>query len=112
MTQLCFILSVGYVGGSYYRSTGTAVDPLCLPKDPEWGMYRDGVQSFRAYVYGAEYETFEFSDLMTTIAQNDIPCAVCLVPNRSVVKMFPGRCYMHYNVFVVKSKYFWIVFLG
>ena len=63
-------------------------------------------------MYGAEYETFEFSDLMTTIAQNDIPCAVCLVTNRSVVKMFPGRCYMHYNVFVVKLKYFWIVFLG
>ncbi|XP_078310678.1 uncharacterized protein LOC144618480 [Crassostrea virginica] len=85
----------GYVGGSLYAHTGAAVDPLCLPKDPEWGIYRDGVQSFRAYVYGAEYQTFEFSDLMSTIAQNDIPCAVCLVPNRSVVKMFPARktCY-------------------
>ena len=105
MTQLCSILSVGYVGGSHYTSTGAAVDPLCLPKDPEWGIYRDGVQSFRAYVYGAEYETFEFSDLMTTIAENDIPCAVCLVTNRSVVKMFPGRCDMYNKVFVVKLQY-------
>ena len=42
-------------------------------------------------MFGAEYETLEFSDFMTTIAQNDIPCSVCLVPNRSVVQMFPGR---------------------
>ena len=106
LTQLYCVLSVGYVGGSFYAHTGAAVDPLCLPKEPEWGIYRDGVQSFRAYVYGAEYETFEFSDLMSTIAQNDIPCSVCLVPNRSVVKMFPGRCDMYYKVFVVKLQYF------
>ena len=56
-------------------------------------------------MFSAEYETFEFSDLMTTIAQNDIPCAVCLVTNRSVVKMFPGRCDMYNKSFVVKLQY-------
>ena len=56
-------------------------------------------------MFGAEYETFGFSDLMTTLAQNDIPCSVCVVPNRSVVKMFPGRCNMNNKVFVVKLQY-------
>lgn len=36
---------------------GAAVDPLCLPKDPEWGLYSDGTDGNKAYVFGAEYET-------------------------------------------------------
>nr|XP_022337655.1 short-chain collagen C4-like [Crassostrea virginica] len=85
----------GYVGGSWYDQYGSAVEPLCLPRDPVWGIYRDGHDSARAYVYGAEYETYSFSDYMSTLVQHDVPCAVCLVPNRSVVEMFPARkrCY-------------------
>lgn len=38
--QNCFI---GFVGGSQYTHTGAAVEPLCLPRKPEWGnYYRDG----------------------------------------------------------------------
>ena len=74
-----------------YAHKGAAVDPLCLPRDPEWGGYKDGTDGAKAYVYGAEYETHMSTDFMKSLRNHDIPCAVCLVRNRSVIKMFPGR---------------------
>ena len=40
---------------------------------------------------GAEYETETVSGYMSTLHDHDVPCAVCLVRKRSVVKMFPGK---------------------
>lgn len=70
---------------------GAAVDPLCLPRDPEWGVYRDGVDKFRASVYGAEYETNTAVGILPTVHMHDVPCAVCLLHSTSIVKMFPGK---------------------
>lgn len=81
----------GFTGGSGYHHVGAAVDPLCLPRDPEWGVYKDGINGNKAYVYGAEYETNTSPGKLPTLHQHDIPCAVCLLRNRSVVKMFPGE---------------------
>ncbi|XP_062612027.1 uncharacterized protein LOC134273737 isoform X2 [Saccostrea cucullata] len=81
----------GFVGGSYSTHKGAAVDPLCLPRDPEWGIYRDGSEGVKAYVYGAEYETETFTSHFTSLHNHDVPCAVCLVQNRSTVQMFPGE---------------------
>ncbi|XP_061178463.1 uncharacterized protein LOC133187121 [Saccostrea echinata] len=85
----------GFAGGSRYNHRGAAVDLLCLPKDPEWGIYKDGNNGDKAYVYGAEYETNTFKSRFTSFHDHDVPCAVCLVKNRSVVKIFPARktCY-------------------
>ena len=83
---------LGYVGGSWYDHIGAAVEPLCLPRDPEWGIYRDGTDGSKAYVYGAEYQSATLPGYKSTVHDNDIPCAVCLVRNRSVVQMIPGRC--------------------
>ncbi|XP_062603270.1 short-chain collagen C4-like [Saccostrea cucullata] len=85
----------GFTGGSHYTHKGAAVDPLCLPRDPEWGTYVNGNNDGRAYVYGAEYEVYSFPGRLTSLNHQDIPCAVCLVQNRSVVEMFPARrtCY-------------------
>lgn len=85
------IFHVGYVGGSYYAHSGAAVDPLCLPRDPEWGMYTDGTDGAKAYVYGAEYKTFTYNS-MSSVHEHYVPCAVCLVRDRSLVEMFPGMC--------------------
>ena len=88
-----------------YYHKGAAVDPLCLPRDPEWGIYKDGTDGAKAYVYGAEYETYTYNS-MPTVHDHDVPCAVCLVRNRSVTKMFPGMymqdkgsslIYIHYE---------------
>uniref|UniRef100_K1RJ29 Short-chain collagen C4 n=1 Tax=Magallana gigas TaxID=29159 RepID=K1RJ29_MAGGI len=85
----------GYVGGSWYTHTGAAVNPLCLPKNPEWGFYRDGTDGEKAYIFGGEYQTNSVPAYMKTLNQHDVPCVVCLVRRRSVVQMFPARktCY-------------------
>ncbi|XP_062571759.1 uncharacterized protein LOC134233773, partial [Saccostrea cucullata] len=79
----------GFVGGSNPGHSGSAVEPLCLPRDPEWGLYKDGFEGDKAYVFGAEYESYTFTSHFTSLHNHDVPCAVCLVQNRSVVKMFP-----------------------
>ncbi|XP_034307263.2 uncharacterized protein [Magallana gigas] len=85
----------GFTGGSWYDHKGAAVDLLCLPRDPEWGEYIDGVKGTKAYVFGAEYETYYTISNLRTVYNHDVPCAVCLLRNKSVVKMFPARktCY-------------------
>ncbi|XP_078330748.1 uncharacterized protein LOC144624691 [Crassostrea virginica] len=100
----------GFAGGSLYYHKGAAVDPLCLPRDPEWGIYKDGTDGAKAYVYGAEYETYTYNS-MPTVHDHDVPCAVCLVRNRSVTKMFPGRktCYkgwkLEYNGYLMAGHH-------
>lgn len=83
--------SQGYVGGSLYNNRGAAVEPLCLPREPEWGVYRDGTDGQKAYIYGAEYQTNTLSGYMRNFHDHDVPCAVCLIPKKSIVKMFPGK---------------------
>ncbi|XP_062602973.1 short-chain collagen C4-like [Saccostrea cucullata] len=90
----------GFVGGSHYSHMGAAVDPLCLPRDPEWGKHVDGIDARRAYVFGAEYETDTFISQYASYHEHDVPCALCLVHDRSVVKTFPARenCYKGWNL--------------
>lgn len=54
-------------------------------------FYKDGTDGLKAYVFGAEYETHSFMGFKKSLAEHDVPCAVCLVRNRSAVNMFPGR---------------------
>lgn len=85
-------ISQGFTGGSWYQHPGAAVDPLCLPRKPEWGIYKDGVDGQKAFVYGSEYQTFT-SNSMPGVFEHDVPCAVCVVRNRSLLKMFPGKTF-------------------
>lgn len=89
----CWFVYVGYVGGFEYHHSGAAVEPVCLPRNPEWGKYRDWRDGNKAYIYGAEYETSDLSGKWYKLHDHDVPCAVCLVRNKSVVKMFAGRNY-------------------
>lgn len=73
----------GFTGGSSAGHSGAAVEALCLPRNPEWGSYWDGVQGNKAYVYGA-------GSYMRKVHDHDVPCAVCLVHDRSVLRVFPG----------------------
>lgn len=82
----------GFTGGSHYGHKGAAVEPLCLPRHPEWGVYNDGLDGTKSYVYGAEYKTGSFRGYIKTVDSHDVPCALCLVRHRSVVQMFPGIC--------------------
>lgn len=81
----------GFTGGSYYGHKGATVEPLCLPRNPEWEIYNDEYDRAKAYVYGAEYQTNTFKCSIKTLHDHDIPCTVCLVRQRSIVQMFPGK---------------------
>ena len=43
----------GVVAGSWYDHTGAAVDPLCLPPDPQYLLSKDGYQNW-VEIYGSE----------------------------------------------------------
>ncbi|XP_056006008.1 short-chain collagen C4-like [Ostrea edulis] len=101
----------GITGGSHYTHSGAAVDPLCLPIDPEWGRYKDGTNGYKAYVYGAEYQTENSLTNLRRLHDHDVPCAVCLVHNRSVLRVFPARktCYkgwkLEYDGYLMAGYY-------
>lgn len=46
---------VGITSGSHYMAKGAAVEPICLSREPEWGMYNEGYGGIKSYVHGAEY---------------------------------------------------------
>lgn len=100
----------GWVGGSDYRHSGAAVEPLCLPIDPEWDIYKDGEDGQKARILGAEYQMHTVHGYMRQYHDQDVPCAVCLVRRRSVVTMFPGRktCYrgwkMEYRGYLMAGR--------
>jgi len=77
----------GVVGGSERSHVGAAVNPLCLPQDPQYLLYQSGYQG-TAYLYGAEYQVsgpFDQSD------DRNVPCSVCEVNGRTNKLMIPSR---------------------
>lgn len=81
---------IRFTGGSYYTHKGAAVELLCLPRNPEWGIYIDGHDGAKNNIHGAEYETGTYKGYMKTVHYHDVPCAVCMVLQKSLIKMFPG----------------------
>ncbi|XP_033125188.1 uncharacterized protein LOC117123397 [Anneissia japonica] len=104
----------GIIASGYFSHAGGGGNYLCLPKDPEWGNYKDGHQ-LNAYIYGAEYEVAAFNPFSTDNAEDlhnhDAPCAICYVPKRSVKLMIPARksCpenwTREYHGYIVSSHY-------
>ncbi|XP_078697934.1 uncharacterized protein LOC144925716 [Branchiostoma floridae x Branchiostoma belcheri] len=86
----------GVAGGTWYDQSGGGTNYQCLPTDPQWGRYLDGVEEYKAYMYGAEYQLNTNVPLgSTSLHDNDVPCAVCYVPTRGSKLMIPARntCY-------------------
>ena len=77
----------GVVAGSWFDHIGAAVDPLCLPLDPQYLKHQSGYQNHAA-VYGAEYQTY--GPLDHTHNRN-VPCARCQVYGRTNKIMIPSR---------------------
>lgn len=67
-------------------------------------MYIDGYDGYKAYVYGAEYETSTFKGNIKNVHDHDIPCAVRLVHRKSVVQMFPGEYAVWNKMWFVKMR--------
>ena len=86
-TQLVY---AGKAAGSWYRHSGGAADYLCLPDDPNYLRYTNGVQVSRSYLYGAEYEPWDSAPL-SAVGDHNVPCAVCYASTRGTVMMIPGK---------------------
>ena len=78
----------GVVAGSFYTHEGAAVDPLCLPLDPQYLQYRSGYQNWVQLV-GTEYQTGG-TPLDHSHARN-VPCALCQVYGRTNKIMIPSH---------------------
>jgi len=81
------IVYSGVVGGSWYTHHGAAVDPLCLPHDPQYLLHQNGYQG-NAYLYGAEYEV---SGPFDQSRERNVPCAVCEANGRTKKLMIPSH---------------------
>eukprot|EP00058_Branchiostoma_floridae_P004810 XP_002590298.1 hypothetical protein BRAFLDRAFT_76551 [Branchiostoma floridae] len=82
----------GVAGGTAYSHPGGGTNYQCLPSDPQWGTYQDGVQGSKAFMYGAEYElstNYPFGS--RSLHDDNVPCAVCYVPTRGSKLMIPAR---------------------
>ncbi|KAK3099862.1 hypothetical protein FSP39_010861, partial [Pinctada imbricata] len=82
----------GYVGGSYWTHKGAAVDYLCMPKNPDWNYeYTNGTSGYKGYVFGAEYETYNYIGIGKSDHNYDVPCAVCRTVGSTSVLAVPGK---------------------
>ncbi|XP_035686189.1 collagen alpha-4(IV) chain-like [Branchiostoma floridae] len=82
----------GVAGGTDHNQPGGGTNYQCLPTNPQWGRYQDGVHHARAFMYGAEYQldtNVPFGS--TSLHDDDVPCAVCYVPTRGSKLMIPAR---------------------
>ncbi|XP_052059810.1 short-chain collagen C4-like [Mytilus californianus] len=83
----------GYAAGKHFNIGGSGANFLCLPKNPEWNSYKDGVNTWRGKIYGIEYEVGQ-KPYPSTFHDKDMPCAVCQ-SKRSTVLMVPGKLTCH-----------------
>lgn len=87
----------GYVGGSK-QTEGGAANLLCLPTDPTWERYRNGIQG-GAGIYGVDYEFNSDATIgdmdRTNVNDKDTPCVVCNHLSHSSFYMVPGRSVCH-----------------
>ena len=82
----------GRAGGPHWDHSGSGSNPQCLPLDPNFLTPISGSQSYRAYMYGAEYQTYTDSNSHVHGRHDaDVPCVVCYVGNRTAVYMVPAN---------------------
>ncbi|XP_071150673.1 short-chain collagen C4-like [Mytilus edulis] len=88
------LVYTGVTGGGSYDHTGSAVNYVCLPHDPDF--IQGDTPGGSATLYGSEYQTNSFGH---NLYDNDVPCAVCRAVTKSSVVMIPGKtkCYGDWN---------------
>ena len=78
----------GVGAGSYHDQPGAAVDPLCLPPNPQYLKHQKNYQN-HARLYGVEYEVP--SGPLDHSNNRNMPCALCQVYGRTNKIMIPSR---------------------
>ena len=89
------LLYAGRAVGSSYSEQGGGANYLCLPEQPQYSTYTAGTQVGRAFLYGVEYQTggvhHRDTGPFNSVAQHNVPCAVCYTSTRGTVVMIPAR---------------------
>ena len=104
------LVYAGRVGGTPHNYKGGAANYLCMPDNPNYLQYRDGIQSL-SYIAGVEYQYSPLLSLSSFNAHN-VPCAVCYVANRSVVLMIPAKTHcpilwtLEYVGYLMSERYY------
>jgi len=80
------------MGGSHFKHSGGGSNPQCLPYRPQYSSYITNQQR-NSLMYGAEYEDTNL--FRASSHDSDIVCAVCYVPSRNSVYMFPATQTCH-----------------
>ena len=80
----------GYMAGQHHAHTGGGSNHVCLPKDPEYSIFRSGQQN-HGYIYGAEFETAGYFAPYGALNNQNPECSVCYVSGRSSQIMIPGK---------------------
>ena len=106
----------GYMAGNQWDGYAGGSNHLCLPDDPNWAKYLEGIGS-GSKIHGTEIENAGHPELLTLlfgsdIDNQDISCAVCETSRRKIL-MIPGRvtCYdgwtLEYQGYVVAPRESW-----
>ena len=82
------IIYSGVVAGSWFDHQGAAVDPLCLPPNPQYLKFQPGYQGY-ARLHGAEYEVS--GSPLHHNHQRNVPCALCQAYGRTNKVMIPSH---------------------
>ena len=86
------LLYSGRASGPKYSQQGSGSNHLCLTDEPEFLNITAGEQSYRSFLYGAEYQK-EIEDMPTplpAIHDHNIPCTACYTSARVGKIMVPG----------------------
>ena len=78
----------GRAGGTFFNTQGGAANKVCLPDDPDYLADTAGFTGSNQ-VWGAEYEFG--GSLHSSLADYNVPCAVCYVSTRASVLMIPAK---------------------
>lgn len=93
------IVYSGFVGGSAYTNSGSAVNNLCLPSHPQWGTY-DTKDNNHPFVGAALFDLFDINVPNTVFDfdkydHNRVACSLCRKKLNTATMMIPARqdCY-------------------
>ena len=81
------LLYSGRAGGGHYSHIGGFYEYVCMPNNPDYGR-TPVAGSGHAFIYGSEYERPQW---MSALNNQNVPCAVCHVPNRASKMLLPGK---------------------
>ena len=86
------LVYAGIAAGSWYNSKGGGANYLCLPEVPLYSAFTPGVQTYRDFLYGTEYETgLGAQSPLSAKYNHNVPCAICYVSTRASILMVPAR---------------------